>query len=55
METTEKERVYAYLDNLRDSGVTNMVGASKYLEVEFGFDKSKAQEILANWMASYCK
>jgi hypothetical protein len=42
-----------FLLALRDSGVTNMFGASPYLQKEFGLDKREAREILANWMKSF--
>lgn len=42
-----------YLEGLRRSGVTNMFGASKYLEYEFGLNKKDAKEILASWMKDY--
>lgn len=41
-----------YLNDLRDSGVTNMFGAAPYLQAEFGLDKREAREVLANWMRS---
>ena len=44
--------IYKYLDDLRDSGVTNMYGAGQYLQQEFGMDKYEAQETLANWIRS---
>ena len=44
-----------YLDNLRESGVTNMFGAGEYLEEEFSLDKKEAKEILLYWMASFGK
>ena len=43
----------AYLDNLRESGETNMFGASPYLMDEFGLDKHEARSILSQWMASF--
>ena len=42
-----------FLVALRDLGVTNMFGASPYLQAEFGLDKREAREILANWMRSF--
>jgi len=42
-----------YLDALRDSGVTNMFGASSYIVDRFGVDKREAKDILAFWMNSY--
>jgi len=44
-----------YLDDLRESGVTNMFGAGEYLEEEFSLDKKEAKEILLYWMASFGK
>ena len=50
-EGVEKE-MFIYLDELRDSGVTNMFGAAPYLQREFGLEKREAREILAKWMQS---
>lgn len=44
---------FTYLNELRDSGVTNMYGAGKYLCDEFGIDKHAARDILKRWMASF--
>ena len=49
--TTNK--YWIYLENLRRSGVVNMFGATTYLMREFGLDKHKAREILADWMRNY--
>ena len=50
-EGVEKD-MFIYLDELRDSGVTNMFGAAPYLQREFGLEKREAREILAKWMQS---
>lgn len=42
-----------FLDNLRESGVTNMFGAAPYLEEEFGLDSKEAKAILAEWMRTF--
>ena len=52
MENIKKE-VFNYLTELRDSGVTNMFGASPYLREEFGFDKRTASNYLVLWMQSF--
>ena len=39
-----------YLNNLRESGVTNMFGAGIYLQEEFGLERREAKEILSQWM-----
>lgn len=49
----EFERYFGFLDDLRESGVTNMFGASPYLIEEFGVDKSTAQRILIEWMRTF--
>ncbi len=42
-----------YLDELRESGVTNMFGASGYLVREFDLTKDEAREILSYWMKTF--
>lgn len=42
-----------FLDELRESGVTNMFGATPYIMDEFGVDKADARKILAEWMESF--
>ena len=44
-----------YLDNLRESGVTNMFGAGEYVEQEFSLDRKDAKDILMYWMQSFGK
>ena len=53
-EETEKEvkNVFTYLDILKDSGTTNMFGATPYLVDQFGFDKRTAANYLMLWMTS---
>ncbi|MPN35821.1 hypothetical protein SDC9_183323 [bioreactor metagenome] len=45
-----------FLDNLRDSGATNMYGAVPYLMDAFPklrFDEPLARQVLLDWIASY--
>ena len=48
-----EQACFEYLDALRTSGVTNMFGASPYLEAEFNMDKASARKMLAKWMATF--
>jgi len=48
-----KEKHLAYLDDLRDSGDTNMFGAGPYLMEEFGVTRSESHEILGYWMDTF--
>lgn len=50
----EYKDYYMFLEDLRESGVTNMFGAAPYLEARFPELKGKpAREVLANWMNNY--
>lgn len=49
----EWTRYYEYLEELRQSGETNMYGARPYLQDQFGLDKNEASLILADWMDNY--
>jgi len=44
---------FQFLDNLKESGITNMFGAAPYLEKAFDLDKKEAQKILIEWMEQY--
>jgi len=44
-----------YLDDLRESGVTNMFGASPYLAEEFWLDKREARKVLSYWMNTFAE
>ena len=46
---------YSFLDVLRESGVTNMFGATPYIMEEFNLDKYKATNILLDWIQQYGK
>ena len=48
----EKE-MFDYLNELRNSGVTNMFGAAPYLVAEFGTDIDVARKTLSKWMKNY--
>jgi hypothetical protein len=50
-----KENIFKYLNDLRDSGVTNMWGASAYLERDLGLSKREAKDALLEWIASFNK
>ena len=51
--TIDKEEMFVYLDTLRETGVTNMFGASPYLQQAFGIDRREAKHILMEWMKTY--
>lgn len=47
------DEVLEYLDDLRDSGATNMFEASPYLEASFGYDRTEARAALLYWMHTF--
>ena len=42
-----------YLDDLRDSGQTNMFGAGPYLQEDFGLSRNDSHKVLKYWMESF--
>ena len=42
---------FIYLNRLRESGETNMYGASPYLQEQFFVNRREASKILTDWMA----
>jgi len=61
METDEKrpeivtDDMLRFLDGIRESGITNMFGASSYIEERFGMGHENAVEVLSYWMESFGK
>lgn len=48
--TTLEKTAFIFLNDLRDSGVTNMFGATPYLEDKFQTNKEVARALLLAWM-----
>jgi hypothetical protein len=44
-----------FLDDLRESGETNMYGAPAYLQQEFGMDSNEAKVVVQYWMKTFGK
>jgi hypothetical protein len=49
------QEVFQYLDFLRETGCTNMFGASPFLEDEFDLNRSDAKKFLLRWMDTYAQ
>ena len=47
--TEDEERMFSYLNTLRESGETNMFGAGPYLREKFGIDKRESNRVLKLW------
>lgn len=52
MTMTEEQK--EFLDELRESGITNMFGARPYLMEEFPeLSTAQAREVMSEWMSSF--
>jgi len=48
-----QETVNLFLDDLRESGVTNMYGAGTFIQNSFDVTKYDANRYLIKWMETY--
>ena len=48
-----EEHVFEFLNDLRESGVTNMYGASPYIREAFNINRYEANRLLTKWMETY--
>jgi len=44
---------FVYLDELREGGTINMMGAPRELQQEFGLDKIEARKIFGLWTEQF--
>lgn len=52
--TTQQEKeVFTYLNDLRETGVTNMFGAVPYIMDTFPVEKGEARKLLSLWMMNF--
>ena len=49
----KEETVFPFLDDLRESGVTNMFGASPFIVEEVGCTRYEAMRLLTKWMETF--
>lgn len=53
-DTILKDKIFEFLDELRESGQTNMLGVVPYIVREFpALSKVEAKEWLLKWMKSF--
>jgi hypothetical protein len=51
---TEREKeMFDYLNDLRNSGATNMFGAGSWLENVFNITPREARRVLSLWMGNF--
>ncbi len=44
---------FKFLDDLRESRITNMFGAAPYVANEFSLPIKEARQVLSDWMTSF--
>ena len=49
----EKESMFQYLDDLRESGQVNMFGSGAYLQSAFGLSRYEARDVVLEWMKTF--
>lgn len=49
-DTTEQQAVFGFLNYLRQTGVTNMFSARRYIMFYLDIDREKAREYLDEWL-----
>ena len=49
----KKERMFDFLDTLRESSVCNMFGSGAYLQEMFGINKRESKEVVLEWMKTF--
>lgn len=49
----ELTEAFEYLDELRESGRTNMLGAAEYVVDELGWERAEAPEATSLWMKTF--
>tara|TARA_B100000405_G_scaffold83062_1_gene57436 strand:+ start:289 stop:633 length:345 start_codon:yes stop_codon:yes gene_type:complete len=48
----DMQEYFEFLEDLRDSGSMNMMGAPRELEYAFGLDRAEAREVFSKWCES---
>jgi hypothetical protein len=51
--TDQEQEVLEFLNILRDSGATNMFGATPYIKDEFDLDSKESKRLLMLWMDNF--
>jgi hypothetical protein len=51
--TDQEQEVLEFLNILRDSGATNMFGATPYIKDEFDLDSEESKRLLMLWMENF--
>lgn len=53
MKTVNKDVVFEFLDEIRETGSINMFGATPYIIDAFGVNRYEAKDLLLEWMQTF--
>jgi len=53
VETARQQEAFAYLDDVRESGLTNMMAGPRLLHETFGLDRDEARAYFQAWTQSF--
>jgi hypothetical protein len=53
MSSITKEKVFEFLDEIRDWGGINMYGAGRHIQEAFGVSRQEARNLLSEWMKTF--
>ena len=53
MTIKNKDEIFEYLDNLRESGICNMFESPNHVQKEFGLDRYESRDIVKEWMMTF--
>ena len=53
MKNVNKDVVFEFLDEIRESGSINMFGATPYIINAFGVTRYEAKDLLLEWMQTF--
>lgn len=48
-----KNEIFEYLDNLRESGICNMFESPNYVQKLFGLTRYESRDIVKEWMSTF--
>lgn len=55
LKADQTQKIFAYLDAVRESGSINMFGAAPYVAEEFGLTRQEAKDYVLAWMKNFGK
>lgn len=55
MSDVNKNKVFVFLDSIRNTGSINMFSAAPYIEAQFDVNRYEARDLLLEWMDTFAE